>query len=84
MKNVVNLRETQGTSKLNVNSHKVDVNDSVLLYDEMVPRHFWIIAIVRGVLRSRDSEIRRAIVRMTKTNTILRRFLNKLFTVKSI
>ena len=84
MKNVVNLRETQVTSKLNVNSHKVDVNDSVLLYDEMVPRHFWIIAIVRGVLRSRDSEIRRAIVRMTKTNTILRRFLNKLFTVKSI
>ena len=84
MKNVVNLRETQGTSKLNVNSHKVDANDSVLLYDEMVPRHFWIIAIVRGVLRSRDSEIRRAIVRMTKTNTILRRFLNKLFTVKSI
>ena len=84
MKNVVNLRETQGTSKLNVNSHKVNVNDSVLLYDEMVSRHFWIIAIVRGVLPSRDSEIRRAIVRMTKTNTILRRFLNKLFTVKSI
>ena len=68
MNNVVNLRKTQRTSKLNINSKKVNVNDIVLVYDEMVPR---------------DSEIRGAIVRMTKTNTIPKRSVNKLFTVKN-
>ena len=60
MNNVVNLRETQRTSKSNV-------NDIVLVYDEMVPRHFWRITTATGVLPSRDSEIRGAIVRMEKT-----------------
>ena len=50
----------------------------------MVPRYFWRIAIVTGVLPSRDSEIRGAIVRIAKTNTILKRPVNKLFTVKNI
>ena len=39
----------------------------MLVYDEMVPRHFWRIAIVTGVLTCRDSEIRGEIVRMAKT-----------------
>ena len=58
MNNVVSLRETQRTSKLNMNSHKINVNDIVLVYNEMVSRHFWRISVVRGVLPSRDSEIR--------------------------
>ena len=43
---VVNLRETRRTSKLNINSLKVKVNDIVLVFYEMVPRQFWRIAIV--------------------------------------
>ena len=58
MNNVVSLRETYRTSKLNMSSHKINVNDIVLVYDEMVSRHFWRIAVVRRVLPSRDSEIR--------------------------
>ena len=57
---VVNLRETQRTSKLNINSPKINVNDIVLVYDEKVPIHFWRIAIVTGVLPSRDSETKRS------------------------
>ena len=83
MNNAVNLRETQRTSKLNISSQKINVNDIVLVYDEMVPKHFWRIAMVTGVLPSRDSEIRGAITRMAKTNTILKRPVNKLFTVKN-
>ena len=49
----------------------------MLVYDEMVPRHFWRIAIVTGVLTCRDSEITGEIVRMAKTNTILKRSVNK-------
>ena len=43
---LVNLRETQGTSKLNINSLKINVNDIVLVFYEKVPRHFWRIVIV--------------------------------------
>ena len=83
MNNVENLRETQQTSKLNINSQKTNVNDIVLVYDEVVPRNVWRIAIVTGVLPSKDSEIREAMVRMAKTNAILKRPVNKLFTVKN-
>ena len=55
---VVNLRETQRTSKLNKNSLKINVNDIVLDFYEKVPRNVWRIAIVTRVLPRRDSEIR--------------------------
>ena len=42
----------------------------MLVYDEMVPRHFWGMATVTGVL----PEVRRTIVTMAKTNTILKSF----------
>ena len=42
------------------------------------------IAIVTSVLSSRDSEIRGAIVRIAKTNTILKRPINKFFAVENI
>ena len=59
--------------KVDINSQKINVNDIVLVNNEMVRRHFWRIAIVTGLLTSRDSGIRGAIVRTEKTNTILKR-----------
>ena len=47
-----------------------------------VPSHFWNIAVVTGVLPSRDSEIKGVIVRIKKTNVILKRPVNKLFPIK--
>ena len=32
----------------------------MLSYDEKVPRHFWIVAVVTEVLPSRDSETKRS------------------------
>ena len=43
---VVNLRETQQTSKLNINFLKINANDIVLVFYAKVPRHFLRIAIV--------------------------------------
>ena len=80
---VVNLRETQWTSKLNINSLKINVNNNVLVFCEKVPRHFWSIVIVTRVLPSRDSDIRREIVRIAKTSIILKRPVNKLFAVEN-
>ena len=42
----MNLHETQRTSKLNVDSLKINVNDIALVFYEKAPRHFWRIAIV--------------------------------------
>ena len=74
----MNLSETLRTSKLNIDSLKINVNDIMLVFYENVRRHFWRIAIVTRVLPSRASEIRVAIVRIAKTNTILERPINKL------
>ena len=48
-----------------------------------MPRHFWRIAIVTRVLPSGDSEIRGAIMRVTKTNTIFKLSIYKLFAVEN-
>ena len=80
---VVNLRETQWTSKLNINSLKINVNNIVLVFYEKASRQFWRIVIVTQVLPSRDSGIRAEIVRIVKTNTILKRPVNKLFAVEN-
>ena len=53
----------------------------MLVYDEKVSRHFWRINSVTGVLTSRHFEIRGAIVRIAKINTILKCAVNKLFPV---
>ena len=79
---VVNLRETQWTSKLNINSLKINFNDIVLVFYEKLSRNFWRIVTVMRVLPSKDSEIRGEIVRITKTNTILKRPVNKLLPVE--
>ena len=79
----MNLRETQRTSKLNIDSLKINVNDIVLVFYEKVPKHFWRIAIITQVLPSRDYEIRGAIVRIAKTNTIPKRPVNKIFAVEN-
>ena len=79
---VVNLRETQRTSKLNINSLKVNVNDAVLVFYEKVSKLFWRIAIVTRVLPSRVSEITEAIVRIVKT-VILKRPVKKLLAVEN-
>ena len=79
----MNLRETQRTSKLNIDSLKSNVNDIVLAFYEKVPRHIWRIALVTRVLPSRNSEIRGPIVRISKTNTILKRPISKLSAVEN-
>ena len=80
----MNLRETQQTSKVNIDSLNINIIDIVLVPYEKVPIHFWNISIVTRVLPSRDSEIRWVIVRIAKTNRILKRPVKVLFAVENI
>ena len=75
--------ETQRISKLNIDSLKINITDTVLFFYEKVPRHFRKISIVTRVLPSWDSEIRGVIVRIEKTNIILKRHVDKLFAVEN-
>ena len=59
------------------------MNNIVLAFHEKVPRHFWRIFMVTRVSPSRDSEIRGAIMRTEKTNTFLKRPVNKVFAVEN-
>ena len=58
---------------------KINVNNIVLVYNEKVLIHFLRIAIVRVVLPSSDSDMRGTVVRIAKTNTILKRPVNEPF-----
>ena len=53
------------------------------VYGEKVSKHFWRIAIVAGVLPSRDSETRETIVKIAQTTTIFELLINKLFTMEN-
>ena len=55
----------------------------MLVFYEKVPSYFWRIAIVTRVLPSRGSEIRGVIVRIAKTNKILKRPVKNLFAVEN-
>ena len=79
----MNLRQTKRKSKLNIDSIKINVNEIVLVFYEKVPRHFCRISIVTQIIASRDSEIRGTIVTITKTNTILKRPVNKVFAAEN-
>ena len=61
--------------------YKLPKNYAVLVYDEKVLRQFWRIAIVTGVLPSKNSERKGAMVRIKKTNAIHKRPVNKLFLI---
>ena len=54
----------------------------MLVFDEMVPIHFWKIDIMKPALPSRDSEKIGAIVRNKNTNAILKSPVNKLFKIE--
>ena len=54
----------------------------MLVYDGKVPINLWRVVIVTMLLPSRDSEIG-GIIRIAKTNAILKRPVNKLFPVEN-
>ena len=56
-----------------------NVNDIVIVYDEKMPRQSWRLGKIMAVITSNDGKIRGAGVKMGKTNTLIRRPVNKLY-----
>ena len=62
--------------------YKLPKNYVVLVYDEKMLRNLWRIVMVTGGLSNRDSEIKGAIVRIKKTNAILKCHVNNIFPIE--
>ena len=59
-----------------------DTTNIKIKYELVVPRHFPKIAIVTGILPSRDYYIKIVIARIKKTIAILKSSVNKLFPIE--
>ena len=59
--------------------YKLPKNYVALVYDEKMPRHLWRITIVQGYYLAEILKQKGAIVRIKKTNAMLKRLVNKFF-----
>ena len=74
---VVSLREHQKIVEANLNRPVVKTNDVVIVEESRLPRSRWL-------LESSDGNIRTAVVKLVKTNSTIKRPVNKLYLVESM
>ena len=79
---LVNLREHHKINTYKKNRPTVQLNDVVIIGDPNRPRSSWRFAKVENLIESNTKQIRRAIVRVSKTNKLFPRHVNKLYLVE--
>ena len=55
------------------------VNDVVIIYDDKLPRHLWRVGLIIKLIDGNDGKCRGAEVRLSKTRSIIKRPINKLY-----
>ena len=73
------LRENQRRDRGKALSSIPNVNDVVIVYEEKMPRQLWRLGRIVKLLISNDGQVRGAEVKIGKTNSIIRRPVNKLY-----
>ena len=81
-KYLVNLREHHKINSYKKNRPTIQLNDVVIIGDENRPRSSWRLAKVEKLIESKDKQIRGAIERVSKTNKLVTRPVNKLYLVE--
>ena len=79
---LVNLREHHKIKYYKKNRPTIQLNDVVIIGDANRPRSSWRLAKVEKLIESNDKQIRGAIVRVSKTNKLVTRPVNKLYLVE--
>lgn len=59
----------------------IEVDDIVLIEHDKMPRQFWRLGRVLNVIRSRDNKVRAAEVKVGKTEHVIKRPVNKLYSL---
>jgi len=74
---LLQLRQTQNVNKTSGANPKI--NDIVIIYEDKIPRQLWKIGRIKELLKSKDSQIRGAKVKVGKTGNTIERPINKLY-----
>ena len=79
-----NLRETHKPNKLRTTLPIIKVNDIVMVCAAKLPRSQWKLGLVTELIPGQDTKVRGAKVRLSKTNTIITRPVNKLYLLERL
>ena len=78
--NLCNLRETHKPNKLPI----IEVNDIVIVHVNKLPRTQRKLGLVTELIHDRDTKVREAKLRLSRTNTIIIRPVNKIYFVERL
>ena len=80
-----NFREPHKPNKLRTTFPIIiEINDIAIVHVDKLPKSQWKLGLVTKLIPSRDTKVRGAKVRSTKTNTFIIRPVNKLYLFKSL
>ena len=78
------LRENHKITSTNKNHPKISLNDVVLIEEERKPRSTWKMGIVVELIKGKDDNVRGAIVRVPKSNSLITRPICELYHIESL
>ena len=78
------LRENHKITSANKNHPTISLNDVVLIEEERKPRSTWKMGIVVELIKGKDDNVRGAIVRVPKSNSLITRPICKLYHIESL
>ena len=81
---LINLRENHKVKLQKFNSSQIQLKVVVIVEEERQSRPMWRVGIAEELLQGKDGQIRGAKVRIPKTNSILKRPMNKLYLVEKM
>ena len=78
------LRENHKITSANKNHPTISLNDVVLIEEERKPRSTWKMGIVVELIKGKDDNVRGAIVKVPKLNSLITRPICKLYHIESL
>ena len=81
---LVNLREYQKIKHPNKHQQIVNVKDIVIVQEDKMPRFAWKVGIVEQIVKGTDDNIRRAVVRIPRTKSLIKRPVNRLYLIERV
>ena len=79
-----NLKETHKPNKLRTTLPIIEVNDIAIVHVDKLARSQWKLGLVTELIPGRDIKVRGAKVRLSKTNTVITRSVNKLYLLEHL
>ena len=79
---LTSLREYQKIVQPNDNLPMIKIGDIVIVHEKSQPRAIWRMGKIEEVIKGIDGHIRGAVVRISKTNSLIKRPINLLYPIE--